>query len=54
MTIGKPKNTFQQRMLEAYDRCRSEALRKYFPELEEEEIHSLLGGNYLRPDSFKR
>ena len=54
ITIGSPKNDFERGILESYDRCRTEALRKYFPMLSEVEIRVLLQDNYLQKKDMKR
>jgi hypothetical protein len=48
ITMGKPKNSFQLGILNAYNDCRSEALHKYFPMLSDEDVSLLLRDNYLQ------
>ncbi len=54
ITIGEPANSFEQSVLESYDRCRAEALRKYFSMLSDAEIRQLLQDNYLQKKDIKR
>jgi len=54
MVIGKPKNSFQKRMLGAYNRCRTEALHKYFPMLSDNSIDSLMIDNYLQKSDLQK
>jgi hypothetical protein len=53
MTMGRPKNQFERKLLEAYDRCRTKALRRYFPTLEARAIHKLMRDNYLQPKDLE-
>jgi len=46
--MGNPKNSFQEKILRAYNRCRAQALHKYFPTLEDDDIRLLLHDNYLQ------
>ncbi len=48
VTIGEPQNSFEQSVLDSYDRCRAEALKRYFPMLGDAEIRWLLRDNYLQ------
>ncbi len=50
ITMGKPKNKFEQQILTSYNVCRTTALRKYFPFLSEQDINYLLQDNYLQPN----
>ncbi len=54
ITIGAPTNTFERNVLDSYNRCRSEALRKYFPMLNEEKIKVLFQDNYLQKKDVKK
>ncbi len=54
ITIGEPKNSFEQSVLDSYDRCRAEALRKYFPMLSDAEIKLLLRDNYLQKRNIRK
>jgi hypothetical protein len=53
ITMGKPKNRFQEGILSAYNDCRSEALHKYFPMLSDNDISILLVDNYLQKNDVK-
>ena len=48
ITMGQPKNSFQAMLLQAYNTCRTQALHKYFPMLNETNIGILLQDNYLQ------
>ncbi len=48
VTMGSPKNSFQKRMLETYNQCRTQALHKYFPMLNDSDINLLMKDNYLQ------
>jgi len=54
ITIGAPRNKFERSILESYDRCRGEALKRYFPMLREENIKSLMHDNYLQKKDLKK
>jgi cephalosporin-C deacetylase-like acetyl esterase len=54
ITIAEPINSFERSILEAYDRCRAEALRKYFSTLTDKNIKHLLEDNYLRPLDLRK
>ena len=51
--IAEPVNSFERGILEAYDKCRTESLRKYFPMLSDESIKILLHDNYLQKNDLK-
>ncbi|MEA3456182.1 MAG: hypothetical protein U9R26_06715 [Campylobacterota bacterium] len=53
ITMGAPKNSFQKGILDAYNQCRTEALHKYFPILDKNEIMLLLQDNYLQKKDVK-
>ena len=42
ITLGQPRNSFERGILESYNRCREEALERYFPMLDKESIKVLL------------
>jgi ribosomal protein L15 len=46
--LHSPKNSFEKRMLKAYNTCRATALHKYFPTLKVDDVNGLLEGNYLK------
>ena len=48
ITMGKPKNSFQAMLLNAYNGCRRQGLRKYLPMLRELDIQRLMQDNYLQ------
>ena len=48
IVMGKPKNRFQEGILNTYNNCRSEALHKYFPILSDRDVSLLLRNNYLQ------
>ncbi len=50
ISMGKPKNKFEQQILTSYNVCRTTALHKYFPFLSEQDINYLLQDNYLQPN----
>lgn len=54
ITIGAPKSSFERDILESYEGCRTEALRKYFPMLNEENIEVLLRDDYLQKKDVKK
>jgi len=45
---------FERGILESYDRCRAESLRKYFPMLSDVSIKQLLRDNYLQKRDVKK
>jgi len=49
ITMGKPKNSFQAMLLNAYNNCRKTYLHKYLPELTDRQIKLLLQDNYIQP-----
>ncbi len=53
ITIAEPTNSFEKNVLESYDRCRTESLRKYFPRLSDMDIKLLLFDNYLQKNDLK-
>ena len=53
ITMGKPKNHFEATILNSYNRCRTEALQKYFPTLKDNEVFSLMKDNFLQKNDLK-
>lgn len=53
ITITEPANSFEQNVLESYNMCRAESLRKYFPMLSDVDIKLLLRDNYLQKNDLK-
>jgi len=53
ISITSPRNSFEQRMVKAYNDCRSQKLHKYLNVLSEQEIHKLLQDNYLQKKDVK-
>ncbi len=54
IVIDKPRNSFERNILGSYDRCRSEALHKYFPMLSADIINILLNDNYLQKKDVQK
>ena len=54
VVMNKPKNSFEQGILASYNKCRTEALQKYFPLLENDVIKNLIKDNYLKKDDLIR
>ncbi len=54
ITIAEPINSFEQGILESYDGCREESLRKYFPMLSDMDAEQLLRDNYLQKNDLKK
>lgn len=52
ITMNKPKNSFQSKILYTYNKCRSQALHKYFPMLSDGDITYLLNDNYLKKNDL--
>lgn len=48
ITLAQPRNSFERGILESYNKCREEALRRYLPILGNENIRVLLKDNYLQ------
>ena len=48
INLKTPKNSFERKMVKAYNSCRATALHKYFPTLKEDDVNVLLEGNYLK------
>jgi len=53
MDINKPKNSFETRMVKAYNGCRKKQLHKYFKVLANSEISILLEDNYIQKKDVK-
>lgn len=51
--INKPKNSFETRMVKAYNECRNENLHKYLSVLSNDEINILLQDNYIQKKDVK-
>ena len=54
MNINKPKNSFEIRMIKAYNDCRKQQLNKYLEVLTDREIITLLTDNYIQKKDVKR
>lgn len=54
ITLGQPRNHFERGILESYDKCRVEALERYFPILSAKSIKSLMHDNYLQKKDLKK
>jgi len=48
IVMRKPKNSFEEKLLRAYNSCRTQALHKYFPILNDTDIQMLMQDNYLQ------
>jgi len=53
ISITSPRNIFEQRMVKAYNDCRSQKLRKYLSILSEPEIRILLQDNYIQKKDIR-
>ena len=53
MNINAPKNSFEKRMVKAYNSCRTKYLHKYLP-LTEHEVSYLLKDNYIQKKDVKK
>ena len=53
ISITSPRNSFEQRMVKAYNDCRKEKLNKYLPVLSESEVSYLLRDNYIQKKDVK-
>ena len=51
--INAPKNSFESRMVHAYNDCRSEYLHKYLAVLSDSEISYLIQDNYIQKMNVK-
>ncbi len=52
IAITDPRNNFERTILTSYNMCRREALRKYFPMLNDQNIQQLLQDNYLQKNDI--
>jgi len=53
INLKAPRNSFEKNMVKAYNTCRSQALTKYFPMLEKDDIDVLLKSNYLKKKNIR-
>jgi len=53
ISITSPRNSFEQRMVKAYNDCRREKLNKYLPILTNTEVSYLLKDNYIQKKDLK-
>ena len=54
ISIISPRNSFEQRMVKAYNNCRKKKLNKYLPVLTDTEVAYLLKDNYIQKKDIKR
>ena len=54
ISIMSPRNSFEQRMVKAYNDCRKKKLNKYLPVLTDTEVAYLLKDNYIQKKDVKR
>ena len=54
ISITSPRNSFEQRMVKAYNDCRKKKLNKYLPVLTDTEVAYLLKDNYIQKKDVKR
>ena len=54
IVLNGPRNSFEKGMVKAYNNCRTEALEKYFPMLDNSAIQKLLLDNYLKKSDIKK
>jgi len=54
ISISSPRNSFEQRMVKAYNDCRKKKLNKYLPVLTDAQITYLLKDNYIQKKDVKR
>ena len=54
ISITRPKNSFEKRMVKAYNDCRKKKLNKYLPVLTDTEVTYLLKDNYIQKKDVKR
>ena len=54
ISITIPRNSFEQRMVKAYNDCRKIKLNKYLPVLTNTEVAYLLKDNYIQKKDVKR
>jgi hypothetical protein len=53
INLKAPKNSFEKKMVKAYNSCRATALHKYFPMLKLNDVNVLLKRNYLKKRDVK-
>lgn len=53
ISIISPRNSFEQRMVNAYNDCRKKKLNKYLPVLTDTEVNYLLRDNYIQKKDVK-
>jgi hypothetical protein len=53
INLKTPKNSFEKKMVKAYNTCRATALHKYFPMLKADDVSILLEGNYLKKRNIR-
>jgi len=53
INLNKPKNSFEKRMIHAYNTCRNTKLHKYLGVLSDNEIGYLLKDNYIQKKDVK-
>jgi len=53
ISITSPRNSFEQRMVKAYNDCRKKKLNKYLPMLTDTEVAYLLKDNYIQKKDIK-
>ena len=51
--MQEPKSDFEKKILSNYNRCRTEALYKYFPTLGKSNISTLMKDNYLKKNDLR-
>jgi len=54
ISIISPRNSFEQRMVKAYNNCRKKKLNKYLPVLTDTEVAYLLKDNYIQKKDIKK
>jgi len=52
--INSPKNSFEKRIVNAYNACRKEKMQKYLRFLSDTEIENLLRDNYIQKEDVKK
>ena len=54
IVINAPKNSFEKRVVKAYNSCRKRYLNKYLGVLTDDEVSFLLKDNYIQKSDVKR
>jgi hypothetical protein len=54
ININRPKNSFEVRMVQAYNTCRTTKLKKYLGFLSQSQINKLLKDNYLQKKDVRK